>query len=412
MPDLIKKVFNSKFIRRSKIILLGTILAQAITFGTSFVITAYYNPEDLGLLGTIGAIISIVAGTLSFRLEVAIIQADDENAVEVFIKSTILGGVACLIFCLFCFFLPWEFAQKIRTFFVPFILWCWAYCLFFNSKQLPFKFNNIEIASIGGIWRSAFIFIFQLLGGIIYPRFGTLISGRISGDYVGAMIHIKRYMSQIRLNYFKTDWFKFIKKHSDFMIYMAPHHLCLALSNNILIFFIEKWHGLIIVGFYTLAQRLVMGPIEIIGSTISNVTMQRFGELKGNFHELRVFYIKVIILSFFVSFISAFLIFLCIDYIVPFLGPKWKDSGLMVKALVPFFFSYLFNMPTSYFLRFINKSRLQLILELIELISKLLLLSLIDWESSYTMVLIYGLASCLFSIFRTGIVYFLITKYS
>jgi O-antigen/teichoic acid export membrane protein len=412
MSQFIKKIINSKFIKRSKIIFFGTILSQVITFGTSFIITTYYDPEHLGLLGTIGALISIVAGTLCFRFEVAIIQADNENAVEVFVKSTILGGTACLVFCLLCFLLPWEFAQKIRTFFVPFLLWCWAYCLFFNSKQLPFKFNNIEMASYGGIFRSGFTLIFQFLGGIINPSFETLLTGRISGDYVGTIVHVKKYISQFKFQHFKTNWPNFIKKHSDFIIYMAPHHLCLALSNNILIFFIERWHGLMIVGFYTLAQRLVMAPIEIIGSTISNVTIQRFGELKENLNEIRVFYFKVIIFSFFVSSISGFFIWLCFDFIIPLLGPKWSDSIIMIKALIPFFISYLFSMPTTYFLRFINRSRLQLILELIELVFKVLLLSLVDWTSSFAMVLIYGLASCFFSFIRTGIVYFLITKNS
>ena len=71
MSSFIKQVLNSKFMARSRVIFLGTMVAQAITFGTSFVITAYYTPEDLGLLGTLTALISVVAGTLSFRLEVA-----------------------------------------------------------------------------------------------------------------------------------------------------------------------------------------------------------------------------------------------------------------------------------------------------------------------------------------------------
>jgi O-antigen/teichoic acid export membrane protein len=412
MLQSLKKIMSSKFMKRSKVILLGTIIAQVITFGTSFVITTYYTPEDLGLLGTLGALISIIAGTLCFRLEVAVIQADDEDALEVFVKSTILGGIACSLFCVLCLLLPWDFALKIKHFFIPFILWCWAYCFFFNSKQLPFKYNHLEIASLGGIFRSAFTLLFQLIGGILKPDLGTLLAGRVSGDYIGGITHIKKYIPMFRINHIRRNWLIFIKHHSDFIFFMAPHHLCLSLSNNILIFFLERSHGLVMVGFYALAQRLIMAPIEIIGSTIANVTMQRFGELKENLKELRFFYMKVIFFCLVISSISGAVIWFTSDYFIPFLGPKWIDATYMVKSLVPFFISYLFSMPTTYFLRFINKARLQLGLELAELVIKVSLLSLISWESSDTMVLAYGTTSCLFSFIKTAIVYFLITKKS
>jgi O-antigen/teichoic acid export membrane protein len=268
------------------------------------------------------------------------------------------------------------------------------------------------MASLGAIWRSIFTFIFQLIGGIIRPDFMVLLAGRISGDYVGTFVHLKKYISSFRIKHIKSNWLNFIKRHSDFILYMTPHHLCLALSNNLLIFFLEKWHGLTIVGFYALAQRLIMAPIEIIGSTIANVAMQRFGELKENKDELKAFYLKVILFSLVISSVSGFAIWLTTDYFIPLLGPKWADATFMVKALVPFFISYLFSMPTTYFLRFINKAKLQLSLEIIELVIKILVLSLVKWESANSMVVAYGVASCLFSFTKTGIVYLLISKKS
>lgn len=404
MTSFIQRVLKTKFVARSKVIFLGTIVAQAITFGTSFVITAFYTPEDLGLLGTLTALISVAAGTLSFRLEVAVIQATDEDATEVFLKSTILGGLACTAFSLLCFFLPWDFAKKITAFLVPFILWCWGYCFFFNSRQMTFKFNRLEMSSWGSIARSTFTLIFQYLGGLLRPDFGTLLSGRISGDYIGAIVHSMKFVKKFSWRHVNHRWEHFIRKHADFVLFMAPQHFLFAMSNNILIFFLERGYGLAVAGFFALGQRLIMAPIEIIGSTIANVTMQRFGELRDEPHHLRTFYLRVIALTATMCIGTGGAIWIGAGFVIPLLGTKWLAATDMVKGLVPFFMSYLFNMPTTNFLRFVNKSRIQLVLEMIELGSKVLGIVLIEWKDYQTLILFYGSASLGFSLFRTLIV--------
>lgn len=402
---IIKKIANSTFVSRSRIVFMGVIIAQLITFATSFVITGFFNPEDLGLLGSLGALISIVAGTLSFRLDVAVIQAKEEDALDVFLKSTALGMLACTLFSVICFFLPWDFAKKIAEYFILFVLWCWGYCFFFNSKQVPFKFNDLKAVSWGGIWRSAFTFIFQLVGGLIKPNFTWLLSGRVSGDYVGAVAHLWKHLKFFNWAKFKTGWGSFIKKHSDFLLYMTPHHLCIALSNNIIIFFLESNFGLAVVGFFALSQRLIQAPLEIIGSTMFNVTIQRFGELQHDYNQLKRFYIKVVALCFGVSLVLGFFIWGSIDYFIPLLGAKWADAAPMVKNLVPYFMSTLFTTPTTYFLRFVNKARLQLIIEVFEVGIKILVLNLLGFQTATEMVLGYSVMSLILSFAKTGLVF-------
>jgi O-antigen/teichoic acid export membrane protein len=404
------KGMNSKFMERSRIVFLGVIVSQLITFATSFVITGYYDPEDLGLLGTIGALISIIAGTLSFRLDVAVIQAKEEDATDVFLRSTLLGMLACTIFSLICLILPWDFAKKVSDFFIPFVLWCWGYCLFFNSKQLPFKFNHLNNVSYGVIWKSAFTFVFQLIGGILKPSFGLLLTGRVSGDYVGALAHCWKYLKDFDLKRLKTGWNKFLSTHADFLFYMTPHHLCIALSNNIVIFFLDKSYGLAIVGFFALAQRLIQAPLELIGSTLFNVTIQRFGELQHNIQELRRFYTKVIFFSFAVSIVIGLGIWGTIDFFIPILGAKWAPAAPMVKNLIPYFMSTIFVTPTTNFLRFVNKAKLQLGVEIVEVAIKIGFLSMVVFSGSTEMILGYSLLAFGLGILKTGLVFRLIAK--
>lgn len=410
MKEKVSKILNSKFISRSKIVFIGVAISQLITFGTSFVITGYFTPEDLGLLGTLTALISIIAGTLSFKLEIAVIQSEHEDAVEVFLKSTFLSILASTLFCILCLFLPWDFAHKISAFFFPFLLWSWGYFIFFNSKQLPFKFDNLANVSWGVIWRSTFTLFFQLVGGILNPTFSWLLTGRITGDYVGALPHMKGHFREFKLKSVTRGWEQFFRRYSDFIFFTAPHHLCIALSNNIIIFFLEKSYGLVIVGFFALADRLIKAPLEVVGSTLFNVTIQRYGELKDNLKELKRFYSKVVALSLGVAIIIGAVIWIGIDFIIPLFGSKWAGASDMVKNLVPYFMSMIFITPTTNFLRFINKARLQLGIEVVEVGLKIVFLSLYQFQNSGEMVLGYSLLSLLFSFLKTGLVFKLITN--
>jgi O-antigen/teichoic acid export membrane protein len=191
---------------------------------------------------------------------------------------------------------------------------------------------------------------------------------------------------------------------------MTPHHLCIALSQNIIIFYIERGYGLAIVGFFALGQRLIQAPIEIIGAALFNVTTQRFAELKQETQELKRFYLKVILFSFSVSAFIGFCIWGTIDFFIPFLGTKWAASAPMVKSLIPFFMNTIFSTPTVNFLRFINKSKLQLIMEIMEVILKIIFLSFVAFVDANDMVLKFGLLAFGIGIFKTGLVFKLIPR--
>ncbi len=70
----------------------------------------------------------------------------------------------------------------------------------------------------------------------------------------------------------------------------------------------------------------------------------------------------------------------------------------------------VFITPTINFLRFVNKSRLQLIVEIIELVMKIGFLSLITFHDSNQMVLMFGLLAFGLGILKTALVFKLIPK--
>ena len=67
-------------------------------------------------------------------------------------------------------------------------------------------------------------------------------------------------------------------------------------------------------------------------------------------------------------------------------------------------------MPTTYFLRIINRSAFQLFIELIELALKILFLMYYVFEDSNQMILYFGLLTLIVSLFKSLAAYFLVSK--
>ena len=396
--------------KRSKTIFLGTLISQLITFSTSFIITSFYSPEDLGLLGTLTALISIIAGTLMYRLDLAIIQAPERKAVETFVKSTLLSCGSSLVFCLICFVLPWDWSGKISKYFIAFLLWTWGYFLFFNSKQLPFKFDKLEDASWASIWRSIYAFATQLLGGFTFPTFSILLTSRISSDYFSSAIHLKRYIKEFSLTHLKGSWIKFIKEHSEYFLYMTPQHLCSSMSQNIIILFIERRFGLFEAGIFALSQRLIQAPLEIVGGTLVNVSVQRYSELRHSHEDLRTFYVKLVVLALGLASLVGLTIFFSIDFFIPFLGAKWTSTSKHIKYLIPYFMSLIILVPAANILRMTKQSHIQLGIEVMEVILKLVFLIFISYDKVESIILGYGMLSLGLSFIKTILIFYVMKK--
>jgi O-antigen/teichoic acid export membrane protein len=402
----IRNAINSRFIKRSKSIFLGSLVSQLITFASSFIITGFFTPEDFGLLGTLTALVSIIAGTLSFRFELAIINSEKDSSGKVFIQSSLTSLFCATIACLVCTFLPWDFSQKIKNNLFIFIAWTWGYIFYFNSRQLPFRYNHLQTVMHASVLKSCSTFLVQLIAGNLQPKFIWLASGRVIGDYAGAFMHLRKYLPMLNFKESVKSLFVFLRNHKDHFIFMTPHYLCVALSTHMIILFVEFRYGLAVVGFQSLAQRLIQAPLELLTSSLFNVTNQRFSELKNHFNDLRKFYLKIILLSLMLSFIFGSAIYLSIDFIIGALGREWSNTSPIAKSLIPFFMSVLITTPSSNFLKFIERSDLVLGLEVIELFIKICLLIFVDFNSVENLLLSYGMMSYVLSLVKAIYIYF------
>lgn len=115
------------------------------------------------------------------------------------------------------------------------------------------------------------------------------------------------------------------------------------LGSSILVFlitqgddiFVGKLLGATALGFYQLAYRISNMPATEITHVISQVTFPAYSKLQDNIPKLREAYLKVLLVTAFLSFPIAGLIFvLAPDFTKIFLGEKWMPMVPAMQVLV------------------------------------------------------------------------------
>ena len=89
---------NSKFVRKTASLALGTITAQFITFVSFIILARIYSTSDFGLFAVLMSLATLGSTFLTFRYEVAIILENNNCYKDILIKYLFLISIVTCIF--------------------------------------------------------------------------------------------------------------------------------------------------------------------------------------------------------------------------------------------------------------------------------------------------------------------------
>jgi O-antigen/teichoic acid export membrane protein len=179
-----------------------------------------------------------------------------------------------------------------------------------------------------------------------------LIFGQIIGNFLAVIIISKSFfkndlkkIKRIRLNYVLY----MMKKYKYFPIYNMPHMLVTSLKVNGTVILISTIYGNTALGFYSLAMRVLVLPISIVGKSISQVYYQKISSLNEKNSSIYELTIKTLIYISIVSIPASIVLYLIAPslFLIVF-GNKWEMVGYYVQALIPYmFFMFLLSAISS-----------------------------------------------------------------
>lgn len=394
------------------LVLSGTVLAQALGFITTPIITRLYLPYEFGVFSIFMAITGVLASFSSLRYEVAIpIERDDSKAHALIKLSLIIPVLIALVLIVFYLlagnYLLTEFTglRKINDYLwlIPLFFFLTALFRVFSAWSLRDKAFKL-IAKIKVVQSISSSFFKILLG---YFGFGVmgLLSGNFCQETAGITGHVKKLKASGFKFFSNTSW-QDIKdvavRYKKFPIYQTWSQFLLSIAQRLPIFFITYLFGLEIVGLYGFASSIISMPIRVIGTSVSEVYFAEISSI-GKTQSEKLLNLSIYVLK------KLSLIALLPLLIIWFFGPQlfsfvfgenWEMAGKIAQCIILLIMSRFISNPIMSYLNVLEKQQLQIKISVIRvlLIIILFLIANIYNLSILQTMLIYSLPVALFYI--------------
>jgi len=332
---------------------VGTTLAQGITIAVTPLLTRLYTPSDFGLLAVFLAVASVSATLITLRYETSILVPNKNvESANLVLLSLILGIGLSLVLAVLGALLPIVWQEK----FGLGALGYWISIAFLTAAATSIlatmqgwvnrrkQYRHMAWLRVG---QSATLASLAVLFGFLNINNGLLIA-QITASACLCLVALWFGRSVTRL-WQKQQLKATALAHKNAPKYLLPTALLDVITMQMPVLLIAAWFGADDAGQFSMAWRLMMMPMAVIGGAVGQVFMQRFSKAL----ETPVLAKKIIkqswIFLFAVGFIPFTLIFIGGDAIfMMVLGAKWQDSGVLAMMLAPMALAMFISSPTSY----------------------------------------------------------------
>jgi lipopolysaccharide exporter len=376
---------KNEFILNVSKLITGTALGQLITLLVSPILTRLYTSSDFGILAVYFSFASILSVIITLRFDMAILlPVEEEEAIDL----VILGLVVSFVLSCFLFTNFWIFNTYIIEIInhpeVEFYLYLIPLSTFFygSYQVLSYwetrikKYNQLAISKTVKELSTA---ITQLsMGTIYYSGALGLVSGQISGNAIATGYLFSKTLNQINSRLIKGLWKNLrnvFQKYKKFPLYTSWASLVSAISQNIPAILLALLYSPAIAGFYAIASRVLTVPSILIGNSVRQVYYQKASFLRNNDEQISNIFKKTTLYLALIAFIPVVIVIIWGEPLFTIIfGPTWGEAGLYASILSIWLFFSFMNPPTNVNFLILELNRLQLILEFLILIIRILAL--------------------------------------
>ncbi len=335
----------------------GTAIAQAVALLVSPLLTRMYSPEDFALFALFSSIVAIIGVAATARYEMAIVLPKKEEKAENILSLSLLFSIAAGLLT-FLVIVIYDIALPVTDKNVYFNNWFYlappavfltgAYAAFnyWSSRQKTFLNNSVgRVATV--VVNSG---ISIVCGFLVYTS-GGLILGLTAGLLIGFILLAYKKMLPFSSFTQKVSW-KGMKEvmieYKNFAVVNTPHAFLDSFQNNGVVFVLSYYFFAPIVGFYSLAFRMLKAPVGLIGSAFFQVTYQKMAAMKNEGKDVKPLILSVYKKVFIIGFPFFFVLFLFTPEIFSFVfGAQWKEAGDIAQIMTPWLFMNFLVSPVS-----------------------------------------------------------------
>ncbi|WP_375752248.1 lipopolysaccharide biosynthesis protein [Vibrio sp. HN007] len=283
----------SNYFKNIARLLTGNVIAQLIAFLGSIVIPLYYTPEQVGELGIIVSVISILSIIITLRLDTYLLAVNNrvlKPAVKYVIQVILIQSIILSCILLLCGdYINNQLSYTFSYGEYVFMLICailTSITFVYNSLLCRLeKFNKVAAANvIRSIVLSlcqVLFGIFSILKGLWYPQF---LSRIFQVFYL-----VRKENVFDGLNTEKYDKGTFLRESKPFVTFTFLSSLVVTLSTYIPVILIPQNLSVQDSGIYFFTIQIIITPVSMIVQSISKVFSVEFIKHSST-NSIRLFY--------------------------------------------------------------------------------------------------------------------------
>lgn len=377
-----KRVLSSEFNRNVLKLMTGSTIAQAIPIAISPILTRMYTPEDFGIVALFVALVTIFGAISNGRYELAIVlpKRDEEAinvvALSILISISLSSSLLIIIFCFKDFILKILGNENLNNwlFFVPLVVFFIG--LYNALNQLNIRLRAFNIIAQVKVIKSLVLALTQLILGFLKFGSGGLITGHIfSHIFSNSRLAISTIRNKALMKSIKFKKIKNVaKRYKKFPLITMWATLSNVLTQQITNIFISFLYTTATLGHYSLVQRTIGLPSNIIGQSIGDVYLQKASEDRKKYGNARKAYLITLKKLLIIGTPTFIILYIFSEELIAFVfGEDWRIAGTYTKILIPLFFIRFIAVPLSLTNLVFEKQKLDFIWQFCLLILSLLI---------------------------------------
>ncbi len=407
------------FARHFATMMSAAFFSQALLLVTAPVLTRLYTPQDFGIFGLIMAYTSILSIIITGRYELAILLPEDSaKAMHVVILTCIIITLFSVVFLVLA-----ATVQSIDLLSLPTAireLGYWIYSVpviaMFQSlyQTLYYWFNRQQeyvMMAKYRVWCSVITTgVAIILGGYPFIANGLIVSQLAT--YVVLVAGMGWKFRQIMIHdKVSIKWDSIVlqaSRYKDFPRYLIVAHSLESLSAQLPVILLGQFYSTIIVGYFTLTQRVMAAPISFISKAAGDIIRERFSTSYRKHGECRNEYLTTIKGLTYVGLIPLFVFSVFGPALFAYVfGMQWEKAGHYAQALALMIFCQIVASPVSVMYMIAEKQQQELLLQIARITICFFALAIghVLFNSDSISVLLYGIGMCLiygFMIYQTN----------
>lgn len=367
---MIKKIFirlkHSTFFKNILIVMTGTVVAQAIGFLLSPIISRLFSPSDFGVFGSFYSVLGIITAGVTLQYSQAIIlPKEKENAINLFFVSCFCTFfVSCILLAL-CLIFPAYLNGLMKTEGGLFLTLLVAAAIVAGLNQSfqawCVRIKAFKQTSTSQVVRSVASNSTQIGFGLIKGGGAGLVVSSVLADIVASINLLRVLIPDILAYRTAIRWDRMKKlawEYHDFPMYSASQNVINAVSTGLPVLLLTHFFGIAVAGAYAFGVRILMAPMGFVLTALRQVLLQKAAETQHQGGNLSSLYIKVTAGLFGIAFLPVLVIFIWAPQIFSWIfGTQWLTAGLFARGLIIWMLFVFCNLPAVLFARLIRIQR-------------------------------------------------------